>query len=156
MTWPARAQVREEAENEPVTIVRKGIDKQIEVISVDLLEAEAKTRLPQDVYVFIAHGAGEQWDPARKPAGLRRCRLRPAQDGRNCPGRNRYVGHDARPQVSHPVFVSPMGSHGLVHPEAEIATAEGAAKSGGLLCVSSASTASLEDIGKASPGPKWF
>jgi lactate oxidase len=49
-----------------------------------------------------------------------------------------------------------MGSHGLVHPAAEVATAQGAAKSGGLLCVSSASTASMEDIGKASSGPKWF
>jgi L-lactate oxidase len=55
------AQVKEEAENEPVTIVRKGIDKQIEVINVDLLEAEARRRLSEVVYVFIAHGAGEQW-----------------------------------------------------------------------------------------------
>ena len=55
------AQVKEEADNEPVTIVRKGIDKAIEVINVDLLEAEAKTRLTEGVYVFIAHGAGEQW-----------------------------------------------------------------------------------------------
>jgi hypothetical protein len=57
----ARAQVREEAENEPLTIVRKGINKELEVINVDLLEVEAKTRLPEGVYVFIAHGAGEQW-----------------------------------------------------------------------------------------------
>ncbi|OQM73406.1 hypothetical protein BFN67_08925 [Pseudaminobacter manganicus] len=49
-----------------------------------------------------------------------------------------------------------MGSHGLVHPAAEVATAEGAAKSGGLLSVSSASTAAMEDIAKASTGPKWF
>jgi L-lactate oxidase len=61
MTGVARAQVQEEADNEPVTIVRKGIDKALEVINVDLLEAEAKTRLSEGVYVFIAHGAGEQW-----------------------------------------------------------------------------------------------
>lgn len=59
-------------------------------------------------------------------------------------------------KLPHPVFVTPMGSHGLVHPEAEIATAQGAAKSGALLSVSSASTASMEDIGKASAAPKWF
>src|SRR5690606_4394557 len=46
--------------------------------------------------------------------------------------------------------------HGLHHPAAELATAKGAAKTGGLLSVSSASTASLEDIAKASDGPKWF
>jgi L-lactate oxidase len=61
MTGVARAQVQEEADNEPVTIVRKGIDKALEVINVDLLEAEAKTRLSEGVYVFIAHSAGEQW-----------------------------------------------------------------------------------------------
>src|SRR3546814_7263032 len=56
----------------------------------------------------------------------------------------------------HPIIVTPFGSHGLHHPAAELATARGAAKSGGLLCVSSASTASMEDIAKASQGPKWF
>jgi L-lactate oxidase len=35
--------------------------KALEVINVDLLEAEAKTRLSEGVYVFIAHSAGEQW-----------------------------------------------------------------------------------------------
>lgn len=39
---------------------------------------------------------------------------------------------------------------------AEIATAQAAAKSGGLLCVSSASTATVEEIGKVTSGPKWF
>jgi lactate oxidase len=52
----ARAQVEEEAENEPLTITRKGIDKYIEVINVDLLEQQAKHMLSEGVYVFIAHG----------------------------------------------------------------------------------------------------
>jgi L-lactate oxidase len=54
------------------------------------------------------------------------------------------------------VFITPMGSHGLVHPEGEVATAEGAARTGTLLTVSSASTRSMEDIAKASTAPKWF
>lgn len=57
--------------------------------------------------------------------------------------------------LPHPIVITPMGSHGLVHPAAEVATAEGAARSGALLSVSSASTAPMEDIGAAS-GPKWF
>lgn len=59
-------------------------------------------------------------------------------------------------KLPHPFLVTPFGSHGLHHPAAEIASAQGIAKSGGLLCISSASTASLEDIAKATPGPKWF
>ena len=128
----------------------------IEVINVDILEAQAKTMLTEGVYVFIAHGAGEQWT-------LRENR-RAFDDYVFTPHR---MGGIVREKIDtsvsmlgetfpHPVFVTPMGSHGLVHPEAEVATARGAAKSGGLLCVSSASTASMEEIAKASTGPKWF
>ncbi|NYT83555.1 alpha-hydroxy-acid oxidizing protein [Alcaligenaceae bacterium] len=59
-------------------------------------------------------------------------------------------------KLPHPVIVTPFGSHGLHHPAGEVATAEGAARSGALLTVSSASTRSMEDIAKASSGPKWF
>lgn len=150
------AQVQEEAQNEAVTLVRKGIDKYLDVINVELLEAEAKKKLSECVYVFIAHGAGEQW--------TLRENVRAFGDYAFAPHR---MGGVVREKIDtsitllgeklpHPVFVSPMGSHGLVHPEAEIATAEGTAKSGGLLCVSSASTATVEDVGKATSGPKWF
>ncbi len=59
-------------------------------------------------------------------------------------------------KLPHPIIVTPFGSHSLHHPAGEIATAQGAAKSGGLLSVSSASTVSMEDIAKATQGPKWF
>jgi lactate oxidase len=150
------AQAQEEAANEPLTIVRKGINKDLEVINVDLLEEEAKKRLPEGVYVFISHGAGQQWT-------LRENR-RAFGDYVFEPHRMSGIVRDKidtsimmlGERLPHPIFVSPMGSHGLVHPEAEIATAQGAARSGGMLCVSSASTATAEDIGKASDGPKWF
>jgi L-lactate oxidase len=143
------------AESEPVTS-RQGPNTYIDVINVDLLEEEAKTKLSESVYVLIAHGAGEQWT-------LRENR-RAFGDYVFAPHRMAGVvreGIDASitmlgERFPHPVFISPMGNHGLVHPEAEIATAQGAAKSGGLLCVSSSSTAPLEDIAKASFGPKWF
>jgi lactate oxidase len=152
----ARAQVQEEAENEPVMILRKGIDRELEVINVDLLEAEAKTRLSEGVYVFIAHGAGEQWT-------LRENR-RAFNDYVFTPHRMGGVVRDTidtsvtmlGEKLLHPVFVTPMGSHALVHPEGEVATAQGAAKAGALLAVSSASTRSLEDIAQAAAGPKWF
>jgi lactate oxidase len=156
MVRSARAQVDEEAQNEPLTIIRKGIDKDLEVINVDFLEAEAKKSLSEGVYVFISHGAGEQWT-------LRENR-RAFDDYVFTPHRMGGIVRDKidlsidllGERLPHPIIVSPMGSHGLVHPEAEVATARGAARSGGLLCVSSASTASIEDIGKASTGPKWF
>ena len=152
----AWAQVKEEAENEPITLVRKGIDKDIEIINIDLLEEQARRMLSEGVYVFISHGNGDQWTLRENRRAFGDYVFTPHRMG----GIVR-TGIDTSVTMlgqtfPHPVFVSPMGSHGLVHPEGEVATAQGAAKSGGLLCVSSASTQSMEDISKASQGPKWF
>jgi L-lactate oxidase len=152
----ALAQAREEAQNDPLTIVRKGIDKELQVISADLLEAEAKTRLSEGVYVFISHGAGEQWTLRENRRAFGDYAFQPHRMGGIVRTKIDTSITMLGETLPHPIFVTPMGSHGLVHPEAEVATARGAAKSGGLLCVSSASTAILEDIGKASSTPKWF
>ncbi|MGE3283239.1 MAG: alpha-hydroxy-acid oxidizing protein [Alphaproteobacteria bacterium] len=152
----ALAQVQEEAENEPVTLIRKGIDRYLDVVNVDLLEAEARTKLSECVYVFIAHGAGEQWTLRENRRAFGDYAFAPHRMGGVVRDRIDTSITILGERLPHPVFVSPMGSHGLVHPEAEIATAQGMARSGGLLCVSSASTANLEDIASASPGPKWF
>ena len=152
----AHAQVKEEAGTDPLQITRKGINKDLEVINIDLLEAQAKAALPEGVYVFIANGNGDQWTLRENRRAFGDYVFMPRRMGG-------VVRADIDTSVTllgeklpHPVIVSPMGSHGLVHPAAELATAEGAARSGALLCVSSASTAAMEDIGKASTGPKWF
>lgn len=54
VTRSAQAQVAEEAGTEALTITRKGIDKDLDVINVDLLEEQAKDVLSEGVYVFIA------------------------------------------------------------------------------------------------------
>ncbi|MGE3290032.1 MAG: alpha-hydroxy acid oxidase [Geminicoccaceae bacterium] len=152
-TW---AQVPEEAGTEPLDIVRKGIDKSFEVFNIDVLEAEARRVYSEGTYVFVANGSGRQW--------TLRENQRAWDDYLFTPHRMRGIVRDQidlsvtllGERLPHPFIVTPFGSHGLHHPAAELATARGAAKSGGLLCVSSASTASLEDIARASQGPKWF
>jgi lactate oxidase len=152
----AWAQVQEEAENEPITIVRKGIDKQIEVINVDFLEAEARRRLSEVVYVFIAHGAGEQWALRENRRAFEDYVFTPHRMGGIVREKIDLSITMLGERLDAPVLITPMGSHGLVHPEGEVATAEGAARTGTLLTVSSASTRSMEDIAKASTAPKWF
>ncbi|HEY9381547.1 MAG TPA: alpha-hydroxy-acid oxidizing protein, partial [Burkholderiales bacterium] len=151
-----RAQLPEEANTEALEIVRKGIDKHIRVYNVDLLEAEAKKKYSEGVYVFVANGSGEQWT-------LRENR-RAFNDYVFTPHRMQGIVRDKIDtsvsllgvKLPHPIIVTPFGSHGLHHPAGEVATAQGAAKSGALLTVSSASTRSMEDIAKASKDPKWF
>ena len=60
-------------------------------------------------------------------------------------------------RTSAPFYVSPTASHGLVHPDAEAATARAASKAGIIAAFSTLSSISLEDIARAAPdGPRWF
>lgn len=150
------AQVPEEANTEALTITRKGIDKELTVFNIESLEEQAKSVYSNGTYVFMANGSGRQW--------TLRENQRAWDDYVFTPHRMDGVVRDEidlsvtlfDEKLPHPFLVTPFGSHGLHHPAAEIASAQGIAKSGGLLCVSSASTASLEDIAKATEGPKWF
>lgn len=152
----ARAQVAEEANTESLMIERKGINKDIEVFNIDLLEEQAKQKYGHGTYVFVSHGSGDQWTLAEN--------RRAFGDYVFTPHRMQGVVREKidtsvallGETLPHPIIVTPFGSHGLHHPGGEVATAEGAAKSGALLTVSSASTRSMEDIAKASTGPKWF
>jgi 4-hydroxymandelate oxidase len=55
-----------------------------------------------------------------------------------------------------PVLVAPSAFHGLAHPLGERATAEGAAAAGVVFVLSTLSNTLLEDVARASTGPKWF
>ena len=150
------AQVPEESNSDALAIMRKGIDKPLQVINIDLLEAEAKRVYTDAVYAFVANGSGKNWTlrenqrawddwslNAHRMGGIVRTKIDTSVT---------LLGE----RLPHPIIVTPFGSHGLHHIAGEVATAQGAAKSGGLLTVSSASTQSMEDIAAASTGPKWF
>ena len=153
---PVAAQVPEEANTKPLNIVRKGIDKSFEVFNIDLLEEEAKRHYNEGTYVFVKNGAGRQWTLAENQRAWGDYVMTPHRmQGivrQNIDLSVTLLGET----LPHPLIVTPFGSHGLHHPLAEVATAKGAAMSGGLLSVSSASTASMEEIAQASSGAKWF
>lgn len=59
--------------------------------------------------------------------------------------------------VAAPVMVGPMGLQRAVHPDGELAMAQGAARAGSLLVVAVNSTTRIEDIVSAAPDlPFWF
>src|SRR5271169_5339196 len=55
-----------------------------------------------------------------------------------------------------PVIIGPTGLAGLLWPHAELAAARAAARFGTIYCTSHASTATIEEIGAATRGPKWM
>ncbi|HEY1503168.1 MAG TPA: alpha-hydroxy-acid oxidizing protein [Stellaceae bacterium] len=66
--------------------------------------------------------------------------------------RTSILGHE----LPFPMITCPMGGHGSFHVDAEVATAGGTGAAGALYVSSGASTRPMEDIAKATPGPKWF
>jgi L-lactate oxidase len=66
--------------------------------------------------------------------------------------RTSILGHE----LPFPMITCPMGGHGSFHVDGEVATAGGTGAAGTLYVSSGASTKPMEDIAKATPGPKWF
>ena len=59
--------------------------------------------------------------------------------------------------LAHPVIVAPMAAHDLAHPDAERASARGAAAAGALFTLSTISSLPMEEVASAAPdGPRWF
>jgi lactate oxidase len=152
----AQAQAANQASATPATAPGDGLDKTLDVINVDLLEAEARKHYTEAVYAFVAHASGKQWTLHENQRAWGDWIFTPHRMGgvvRERIDTSVTLFGDTLP---HPVLITPFGSHGLHHAAAEVATAEGAGRAGALLCVSSASTRSLEDIARATTGPKWF
>jgi isopentenyl diphosphate isomerase/L-lactate dehydrogenase-like FMN-dependent dehydrogenase len=59
-------------------------------------------------------------------------------------------------KLASPVIIGPTGFAGFLWPHAELATARAAGRFGTIYSTSHASTAPLEAIAAASPGPKWM
>src|SRR5207244_12046697 len=91
----------------------------------DLKEA-ASRKTDSAVWAYIEGGAGEEWTLRANREAFHRRTLRPRVlvDVENLEFGTTILGT----RVSAPFYVSPTASHGLVHPDAEAATARAASK----------------------------
>jgi 4-hydroxymandelate oxidase len=62
------------------------------------------------------------------------------------------LGHN----MAHPIILAPTSSHLLAHPDAEVATARGAALAKAIMVASTVSNRSVEDICHVASEPVWF
>jgi 4-hydroxymandelate oxidase len=125
--------------------------------AVDLaaLEQVARGRLDPAVYDYVAGGADSELTLADNLAAWDRVRLRPRvlRDVRRVDTATTLLGVP----LPTPILVAPTGYHELVHPQAEEATAAGAAAAGSLMVVSTQANRSVEQVAAAAPGaPRWF
>jgi isopentenyl diphosphate isomerase/L-lactate dehydrogenase-like FMN-dependent dehydrogenase len=129
------------------TLERKGY-------SVAALRALAQKQLPRMLFDMVDGGAGDEITMHNNEAALAAIELVPTLLA-GAPKRDQSVElFGAR--LPSPVVIGPTGLAGLLWPHAELAAARAAARFGTIYCLSHASTATIEEIGLATPGPKWM
>ena len=117
-------------------------------------EARAKQVLPHNTWDFIDAGSMDEVTTKRNRSAFEALTLRPRflREAQDRDISTTMLGQ----KISLPVFVCPAGSHMLVHPEGEVATAKGAGMSDTLMMLSTSSNCSMEEVADAATGPMWF
>ncbi len=118
-------------------------------------EAEAEKRMVKAEWDYVAGGATDEITLRRTRLAYDNIAIRP----RMLAG----VKHDVDlsvdvlgQRIAAPFMLAPAGGHKRAHPEGELASARAAAKFGTVLGVSANASYTIEEIGEASDGPKWF
>ena len=122
--------------------------------SVAALRALAQKQLPRVLFDMVDGGAGDEITMRDNEAALGALKLAPKLLA-GAPTRDQSVELFGE-KLRSPVVIGPTGLAGLLWPHAELAAARAAARFGTIYCTSHASTATLEEIGRATPGPKWM
>jgi isopentenyl diphosphate isomerase/L-lactate dehydrogenase-like FMN-dependent dehydrogenase len=114
----------------------------------------ARSRLPAEVYGFIAGGAGEEWTLAENERAFDDWVIRPRHlRGSGSPDPATEV---LGVPIAFPVLVAPWAFQTSVHPDGEVGTARGAAAAGTIAVISTRTTRAPEEVAAASEGPKWW
>lgn len=131
-------------------------NKPLSIISLDMLEQDAKKVMTPGAYAFIAHGFGDQWTLRENRRAFNDFPILTHRltgvGAKDIDLSVDLLGH----KLPFPIVVAPMGAHTFVHPDGEVATASGTGAAGTIYESSGASARPLEDIAKATSGPKWF
>jgi lactate oxidase len=127
----------------------------VNIVSPEHLEAEARKMVSPGRFAITGWcGEGLTYRANRTSLDATPIMTRRLQriDEKAIDLRTSILGHE----LPFPMITCPMGGHGSFHADAEVATAGGTGAAGTLYVSSGASTRPLEDIAKATPGPKWF
>jgi L-lactate oxidase len=127
----------------------------VNIVSPEHLEAEARKMVSPGRFA-ITGWCGEGLTYRANRASLDETPILPRRlqrvSGQAIDLRTSILGHE----LPFPMITCPMGSHGDWHVDAEVATAGGTGAAGTLYVSSGAANKPMEDIAKATPGPKWF
>jgi 4-hydroxymandelate oxidase len=117
-------------------------------------EALARERLTPLAWDYFAGGAEDEYTVAENCAAFRRIKLRPRvlADVATRDLTTEVLGQP----ISLPVLLAPTSHQRLAHPDAEFATARGAAAAGTIAVLGSGNHYSVEEVAAAVNHPFWF
>ena len=124
-------------------------------ISPERLEEEARQVLEARAFDYVAGGAGAERTMRFNLEAFDRWRIVPRmlRDVAQRDLSTRLLGIE----LPAPILVAPVGVQGILHRDAELATARAAASLGLPFCLSTVSSRSIEDVAHAmSDAPRWF
>jgi len=123
-------------------------------VTLPEIRKHAKKILPRDVWNFGDGGAETETTLRRNRRSIDRLAIRQdvLVDVREIDLSTSLLGVP----LSWPVAIAPMGGLILFHPEGDVEMGRGAAQADTLQFLSGATGWSVEDVAKASPGPKMF
>ncbi|MCA1587247.1 MAG: alpha-hydroxy-acid oxidizing protein [Chloroflexi bacterium] len=124
-------------------------------ITVADFESLARERVEPGAWDYYAGGAGDERTLRDNREAWDSLRLRPRVLV-NVTERDLSTSAFGR-ALPHPIILAPTAVHQLAHPEAERATARGAASAGALMTLSTISSLPMEEVAAAAPeAPRWF
>jgi isopentenyl diphosphate isomerase/L-lactate dehydrogenase-like FMN-dependent dehydrogenase len=118
------------------------------------LEPQAQKVLSEGAFAYIASGSGAEWTLKENRRAFDRYEFVPDyMAGRRPPDLRTTILGSA---ISLPVITAPTGGMVVAHASADIGMARGTGASDTLMTMSGAASRSIEDVAKATPGPKWY
>ena len=126
----------------------------MEPVNLAEFEDAARVKLAREAYDYYAGGANDE-------VTLRRNREAYGEVALHYPVLRDVASRDTSTtvlgeKISFPVMVAPTAFHRMACAEGECAAARAAGRAGTIMVVSTLSTTTIEDIGKAATGPLWF
>ncbi len=132
----------------------KPADSTAAPVAVHEYEALARAVLPRPTFEYISTGSADQVTLRENLAALQRVRvLPPLLRGVSQPDLSTSA---LGQRISLPVILAPVAAQRMYHPDGGLASARAAASAGTIFGVSSSVLNSVEEIARASDGPKWF
>ena len=126
-----------------------------EPVNVRQMLERAAAEVPPEVWCYFEGGSGDEVTLRANEAAFGRWRFRPRVlvDVTGVSTSTTVLGTP----VSTPLLVAPFAMQRLLHPGGETATARASASAGGLMVVSTVTSASHGEIEAAAPGaPRWL